>query len=79
MYYEVEDQRLACGRHGRRVRACIHLYVENGDPNNPEHSWRRSRNISAMSGNCSKRGRYEDSVTTGREATWINECKEKQR
>jgi hypothetical protein len=37
--YDVVDERLDCGKHGRRARAAIHLNVENGDLNNPEHAW----------------------------------------
>jgi hypothetical protein len=36
--YEVVDEFIQCGHHRRRVRAAIHLYVENGDPGNVEHS-----------------------------------------
>jgi hypothetical protein len=40
--YEAVDEFIQCvwrGQHGQRVRAAIHLFVENGDINNPEHSW----------------------------------------
>ena len=37
--YEVVDERLDCDQHGRRVRAAIHLYMENGDLSDPENTW----------------------------------------
>ena len=37
--YVAIDEWITCGKHGYHVRGAIHLFVKNGDINNPEHTW----------------------------------------
>ena len=39
MYTPLNHQWVKCDEHGRRVPAVVHLFVEAGDLDNPEHGW----------------------------------------